>query len=175
MDRRDDDNLTTADLADTTRREPGAEAGAPPPDGQQVRTDADEGERRDDPAEAEAAGERPTAAVDEPPEAGATGERTTPEPATEPDGQTPLLPDDQAAEFRGRWESLQTGFVDEPRRAVEDGDALVAELMQRLAQSFSDERQTLEAQWDRGDDVSTEDLRVALQRYRSFFVRLLSA
>jgi hypothetical protein len=67
------------------------------------------------------------------------------------------------------------GFVDEPRRAVEQADALVADLMQRLASVFSDERKSLEGQWDRGDDVSTEDLRVALQRYRSFFDRLLSA
>jgi hypothetical protein len=69
----------------------------------------------------------------------------------------------------------QTSFVDEPRRTVEEGDTLVAELMQRLANSFAEERQSLETQWDRGDDVSTEDLRVALQRYRSFFDRLLSA
>ncbi len=86
----------------------------------------------------------------------------------------PLLAAGQTDDFRGRWEDIQTGFVDEPRRAVEQADALVAELMQRLADSFSQERQNLEAQWDRGDDVSTEDLRVALQRYRSFFGRLLS-
>jgi hypothetical protein len=67
--------------------------------------------------------------------------------------------------------ALQTSFVDEPRRAVEEGDTLVAELMQKLANSFAEERQSLEAQWDRGDDVSTEDL--LLQRYRSFFDRLL--
>ena len=66
-------------------------------------------------------------------------------------------------------------FVDEPRQAVEEADALVADLMTRLAQSFSEERKGLEGQWDRGDDVSTEDLRVALQRYRTFFDRLLAA
>ena len=69
--------------------------------------------------------------------------------------------------------SLQTGFVDEPRRTVEDADKLVAAVMQRLAEGFANERSGLEKQWDRGDNVSTEDLRVALQRYRSFFDRLL--
>jgi hypothetical protein len=88
--------------------------------------------------------------------------------------RSPLLPTEEAADFQERWSELQTGFVDEPRRSVQQGDTLVAELMQRLAHSFAEERQTLEAQWDRGDDVSTEDLRVALQRYRSFFDRLLS-
>jgi hypothetical protein len=86
-----------------------------------------------------------------------------------------LLPRDQGTEFQGRWESVQTTFVDDPRNAVENADALVAELMQRLADGFARERERLEGQWSRGEDVSTEDLRVALQRYRSFFRRLLSA
>ena len=76
---------------------------------------------------------------------------------------------------QSRWREIQGSFVDEPRRAVEDADALVADLMQRLADGFAQERSRLESQWDRGDEVSTEDLRVALQRYRSFFDRLLSA
>ena len=87
----------------------------------------------------------------------------------------PLFAGAEASELRERWDLIQTGFVDEPRRAVEQADALVADLMQRLASVFSDERKSLEGQWDRGDDVSTEDLRVTLQRYRSFFDRLLSA
>ena len=87
----------------------------------------------------------------------------------------PLLPDDQSERFATRWQEIQTSFVDQPRDAVEQADVLVADLMQRLAASFSNEREQLEAQWDRGDDVSTEDLRVALTRYRSFFDRLLSA
>ncbi len=87
----------------------------------------------------------------------------------------PLLAQGDAADFRAQWESIQAGFVDEPRSAVEQADALVATLMQRLADMFSQERKGLESQWDRGSDVSTEDLRVALQRYRSFFDRLLSA
>ena len=87
----------------------------------------------------------------------------------------PLLPADQSGRFTARWQQIQTSFVDEPRDAVAEADALVADLMQRLAASFSDERERLEGQWGRGDDVSTEDLRVALTRYRSFFDRLLSA
>jgi hypothetical protein len=87
---------------------------------------------------------------------------------------TQLLATDELQDLRSRWDSIQTGFVDEPRRAVEQADSLVAEVMQHLAQLFADERNNLESQWGRGDDVSTEDLRVALQRYRSFFARLLS-
>ena len=74
-----------------------------------------------------------------------------------------------------RWQEVQGGFVDEPQQAVQDADGLVADLMQRLAATFSEERSNLESQWDSGEDASTEDLRVALQRYRSFFDRLLSA
>ncbi|MGA7672062.1 MAG: hypothetical protein WBW04_16665 [Nitrolancea sp.] len=89
-------------------------------------------------------------------------------------GRTPLFPADQAESFRSRWTTVQSGFVDEPRRAVEQADSLIAEVMKSLASSFAEERQALERQWDSGDDVSTEDLRVGLQRYRSFFDRLLS-
>ena len=87
---------------------------------------------------------------------------------------TPLLVADKSQDFRSRWDTIQTSFVDEPRQAVERADSLVAEVMQELARTFAEERQKLEAQWGRGDNVSTEDLRVALQRYRSFFSRLLS-
>jgi hypothetical protein len=87
----------------------------------------------------------------------------------------PVFPTQEADELRGKWDGIQTGFVDEPRRAVEEADHLVAATMKRLAESFAEERARLEGQWDRGDDVSTEDLRVALQRYRAFFTRLLSA
>lgn len=86
----------------------------------------------------------------------------------------PLFTEVEMQEFRTQWSTLQTDFVDEPRRAVEDADKLVASVMQRLAESFAKERSGLEKQWDRGDNVSTEDLRVALQRYRSFFGRLLN-
>jgi hypothetical protein len=85
-----------------------------------------------------------------------------------------LLPADMDATFQQRWKEIQTRFVDEPRGAVEDADSLVANLMQQLAEGFAKERERLEAQWGRGEDISTEDLRVALQRYRTFFQRLLS-
>lgn len=87
----------------------------------------------------------------------------------------PLLPADQSERYTSRWQEIQASFVDQPRQAVEQADGLVADLMQRLAAGFSEERERLEGQWDSGDDVSTEDLRVALTRYRSFFDRLLSA
>ena len=86
-----------------------------------------------------------------------------------------LLVDDEAETFRERWESLQIGFVDRPREMVQRADELVEELMQRLTARFNEQRSVLEEQWDSNDDVSTEDLRVALTRYRSFFHRLLSA
>ena len=87
----------------------------------------------------------------------------------------PLLGADDAEGFRARWTDVQNSFVDEPRRAVEAADGLTAELMQHLAKTFADERGRLEHQWDRGDDVSTDDLRGAFQRYRTFFERLLTA
>ena len=86
----------------------------------------------------------------------------------------PLFSPEEAKELRARWDAIQGAFVDEPRRAVEQADSLVAGAMKRLAEMFADERAKLEGQWDRGDDVSTEDLRLALRRYRSFFGRLVS-
>jgi hypothetical protein len=86
----------------------------------------------------------------------------------------PLFSPEETKDFRARWDALQVSFVDEPRRAVEQADNLVAVTMKRLAEMFAAERTRLEGQWDRGDDVSTEDLRLALRRYRSFFGRLLS-
>jgi hypothetical protein len=89
---------------------------------------------------------------------------------------TSLLPADRSDRFEQRWQEVQGSFVDEPRKAVEQADTLVAELMQELASGFSETRSGLEAQWDNdGGDVSTEDLRIALTRYRSFFNRLLAA
>jgi hypothetical protein len=85
-----------------------------------------------------------------------------------------LLAATEATELRHQWETIQIAFVDEPRRAVEDADSLVAQAMKRVAEVFAEERARLERQWSEGQDVSTEDLRVALTRYRSFFDRLLS-
>jgi hypothetical protein len=100
-------------------------------------------------------------------------ELRTPARAAAVSGPMPLFTESEMGDFRSRWGRLQTGFVDEPRRTVEDADKLVAAVMQRLAEGFCNERSSLEKQWDRGDNVSTEDLRLALQRYRSFFDRLL--
>ena len=87
---------------------------------------------------------------------------------------TALFEQSVLSEFNTRWTDVQTGFVDEPRRSVQQADALVQDVIKRIGDSFGNERSQLEQQWDRGDEVSTEDLRVALQRYRSFFSRLLS-
>jgi hypothetical protein len=97
-------------------------------------------------------------------------ERTT----GQAENSTPLFPTGELDNLRTRWKEVQTAFVDEPRSAVEQADSLVASAMKRLAEVFAEERQKLEGQWDRGDNVSTEDLRIALQRYRTFFHRLLS-
>ena len=86
----------------------------------------------------------------------------------------PLFPSEELSGLRAQWKDIQTAFVDEPRKAVEQADGLVASAMKRLAEVFANERAGLERQWDRGDSVSTEDLRIALRRYRSFFDRLLS-
>ena len=87
---------------------------------------------------------------------------------------TELFPNEELVGYRTQWESIQTGFVDQPRAAVEQADALVSQLVTRLTDVFARERSTLEGQWTKGSDVSTEDLRIALTRYRSFFHRLLS-
>jgi hypothetical protein len=123
-------------------------------------TTADLAERKDE--------EDPTLEQDE------ARERAEPEQRGE-ETLEPLLSPDGSERYQQRWNELQSRFVDEPRGTVKEADGLVAELMQELATSFSDTRSSLEDQWTRGDDVSTEDLRVALQRYRSFFERLLSA
>lgn len=89
-------------------------------------------------------------------------------------GPAPLLPANEIQDLRAKWTDIQAGFVDKPREAVEGADAMVASVMQRLAETFANERSKLETQWSHGDNASTEDLRVALQHYRSFFDRLLS-
>ena len=85
----------------------------------------------------------------------------------------PLFSESEMGDFRSQWSKVQTGFVDEPRRTVEDADKLVGAVMQRLAEGFANERAGLEKKWESGNNVSTEDLRLALQLYRSFFDRLL--
>jgi len=90
------------------------------------------------------------------------------------EGPGPLLPTDVVQGLRSHWDQIQTGFVDEPRSAVQQADELVAQAMKQIAETFANERTRLEQQWDRGDDVNTEDLRQALRKYRAFFQRLLS-
>ncbi|MGZ8604721.1 MAG: hypothetical protein ACXWX9_08210 [Actinomycetota bacterium] len=98
-----------------------------------------------------------------------------PERSAGDEGTRPLLGEEELSGYRTRWETVQVRFVDDPRGTVKEADTLVADLMQRLAQTFADERASLESQWEQGTDASTEDLRVAMQRYRSFFTRLLAA
>jgi hypothetical protein len=103
--------------------------------------------------------------------ASSVGAATAPAPD---EHAAPLFSAEEAKDFRARWDAIQVSFVDEPRPVVEQADNLVAVAMKRLAEMFAAERARLEGQWDRGGNVSTEDLRLALRRYRSFFGRLLS-
>jgi hypothetical protein len=165
-----DHELTTRDLAgrsgtaDETADEQRTDS---PHDTARADTDRAEMDRTVAGAELVQNGDQAPTSVDEP--------RETPASTDGPTDHESLLPDDQGRRFIERWQAIQASFVDEPRQSVEQADALVADLMQRLAAGFSSERERLEGQWDRGDDVSTEDLRVALTRYRSFFDRLLAA
>ncbi len=86
----------------------------------------------------------------------------------------PLFPENELQDFRARWDQVQISFVDEPRQAVEKADNLVANVVKRIAEQYSAQRERLDEQWDSGDDVSTEDLRLGLRRYRSLFDRLLT-
>ena len=98
------------------------------------------------------------------------------EPAEADKGEqtTPLFDEEATGTYRQRWQDVQSRFVDDPRKAVTEADVLVADLMQTLAKTFADERARLEETWTQGGNASTEELRIALQRYRSFFGRLLS-
>jgi hypothetical protein len=156
---RQDERLTTRDLAGTAEARPADDRPADDPTAE-ASPEAGEAERApEEPAAVQAAGS---------PAAG----QAAGSPAEE---DIELLPAGERDDFSGQWEEIQTGFVDEPRQTVERADALVATVMQRLADGFASERDRLEQHWDRGEDISTEDLRIALQRYRSFFRRLLSA
>jgi hypothetical protein len=86
----------------------------------------------------------------------------------------PLLDGSEAEEFRSRWLDIQTNFVDDPRHSVENADELVARVINSITENFASERTSLEDQWNRGKEASTEDLRIAIKRYRSFFNRLLT-
>ena len=176
-----EDELTTADLAGMGTNSP--ENKLPPQ--REIRPELVRNEplRRDEAASTFDAERNPVAMkddlVDEAGNERAEAEATrlsTPPRGTDVGGinsPAALFAESDVADFRARWSNIQTAFVDEPRGAVENADNLVASLMKKLAEGFAHERENLEKQWDRGDNVSTEDLRVALQRYRSFFDRLL--
>jgi hypothetical protein len=89
--------------------------------------------------------------------------------------ETPYLAEQTSSQAAERWQQIQANFVDDPRKAVGDAHQLVDELVQRIVERFAQERDNLEGQWSTGGDVSTEDLRVCLQNYRTFFTRLLPA
>ena len=97
-----------------------------------------------------------------------------PDVRSEEEQLAPLFLPDMAKDFRSRWDAVQRSFVDDPRQAVRQADELVAQVMKSLAETFSHERAKLEAQVDQTDKASTENLRLGLRRYRSFFERLLS-
>jgi hypothetical protein len=97
----------------------------------------------------------------------------TQSPGRDDEDATQLFQPEERQDLESRWNDVQSRFVDEPRTSVEEANELVGELMERVVSGFQTQRTELEEQWDRGDDVTTEDLRVALQRYRYFFARLL--
>jgi hypothetical protein len=149
-----EDNLTTADIAHPTSREARAEA---------MDRNAERVEQVDTPQQP----------IELP--------ATTSNPSTPRAQKTAsltdagaLFPEDELHNYRARWDQVQTSFVDEPRQAVEQADSLVANVVKRIAEQFSAEREKLESQWGKGEDINTEDLRQALRRYRSFFDRLLA-
>jgi hypothetical protein len=165
---RADDDVARDDLAG----EPALTEGRSP----DLATDVEPGEEPQPPRdsgrhEVTATGTDPDVASIAPPAAQAAADAGTADTVTKAGH---LLAADDAEAFRARWTDVQHGFVDAPRQAVAQADGLVAELMQHLAKTFADERGRLEGQWDQGDDVSTEDLRTAFQRYRLFFERLLT-
>jgi Na+/phosphate symporter len=90
-----------------------------------------------------------------------------------PGSPVSLLTREESEQLRTRWMEIQGKFVDEPRPAVQEADELVSEVVKKIIQMFASEHNSLEGQWNRGVDVSTEDLRQALQHYRSFFNRLV--
>jgi hypothetical protein len=116
----------------------------------------------------------PLTTGDEPPTARSEPSQMETEPSSEPSTERSLLADNDLSGLRSRWDDVQTAFVDNPKECVQKADTLVAEVVEQLTTGLSEARSRLEAQWARGEKASTEDLRVALKRYRDFFQRLLS-
>ncbi|MEV6570043.1 hypothetical protein [Streptomyces sp. NPDC051577] len=167
--RGDEDRLTTENLAN-----PGATGGQAVYPGEST---ALEGETIDA-QDGTRGGEAPGSLADDPdhaadPERAADGPERADGHGGQDERDEPLLAGAETAGFRERWAEIQGRFVDDPKEAVTSADTLVAEVMQELARTFSTHKQELEGQWGRGEEVATEDLRLALQRYRSFFNRLL--
>jgi hypothetical protein len=96
-------------------------------------------------------------------------------PAEREDAGALLFSEEEITRFRDQWNNLQSSFVDDPRLAVRQADELVAQMLQTLASTFAEHKHTLEQQWQQEREVATEDLRLALRRYRAFFRQLLSA
>jgi hypothetical protein len=177
IDRIEEERLTTADLAGAGQEERARDKAV------NVQPSGEPGEvirvgREDSRNFADLGSTMPNAGQSVPamrvvPASGGAAAGTATAMAKEPESG-PLFSQEEAGTLRARWDAIQVGFVDEPRRAVEEADSLVAAAMKRLAEQFAEERSKLEGQWDSGGDVSTEDLRVALRRYRSFFGRLLA-
>ncbi|GGW10716.1 hypothetical protein GCM10018980_50300 [Streptomyces capoamus] len=162
-------DLSTEDLAQPANTgadaEPeGAPSGAPVYPGESTGTPGAAEQSTDDTAAGGDAGAGP--------DAGETAE--APAATAAEDDAPQLLTDDEERTFRDRWQAIQNRFVDDPREAVHDADALVADVMQTLASTFAQHKKDLEGQWAEGEKVDTEELRGALRRYRSFFNRLLS-
>jgi hypothetical protein len=163
--------VSTADLASAGEREASAPQATP----------AAEDQRPDDQAQDVGVQPRDMASPETAQALPATSDTRQPQTGDEPRSsdqreaeRTPVMSDDAAEEYRARWQETQADFVDDPRTAVTTADALVAEVMKRVAEEFANERSGLERQWNEGGEASTEDLRLAFQRYRSFFSRLLS-
>ena len=167
MEQVEEERLTTADLADAGREEPrNANLDLAPVE--VVKPPRDEGRIPVTPVTVAS-----RSSVQAVPASQASVGGTATAMAKEPESG-PLFSQEEAGNLRTKWDPIQVGFVDEPRRAAEEADSLVAMAMKRLTEQFAEERSRLEGQWDRGGDVSTEELRIALRRYRSFFGRLLA-
>jgi hypothetical protein len=162
----DDQNLSTADLASAGRHDAGDSGG-------DVETPGESGGDVEAPAESGGDVETPAASggdVETPAASG--GDVETPARSGD-DVETPALIDEEKVTgFRDRWQNVQTGFVDDPKQAVQQADELVAAVISALATTFAEHKSELEAQWRQGEPA-TEELRIALRRYRSFFDQLL--
>jgi len=130
--------------------------------------------RTDPSADAPPAQGEPVSADDQPSTARTEPSQMETGPSSEPSTARSLFADNDLSGLRSRWDDVQAAFVDNPKECVQKADTLVAEVVEQLTTGFSEARTRLEAQWARGESVSTEDLRIALKRYRDFFERLLS-